>query len=107
MTGIRVVAQGDSLLAPSITRRLIEQFARRPTPSTRPVALADLTPRELEILQLIARGLNNREIAAELVLGEATVKTHVTRVLRKLDLRDRVQAVVVAYESGLIQPGSG
>ena len=107
VTGIRVIAQGDSLLAPSITRRLIEQFARRPKPSTRPDALADLTPRELEILQLIARGLNNREIAAELVLGEATIKTHVTRVLRKLDLRDRVQAVVVAYESGLVQPGSG
>jgi DNA-binding NarL/FixJ family response regulator len=107
VTGIRVVAQGDSLLAPSITRRLIEQFARRPKPSTRPDALADLTPRELEILQLIARGLNNREIAAELVLGEATIKTHVTRVLHKLDLRDRVQAVVVAYESGLVQPGSG
>lgn len=107
MTGIRVVAQGDSLLAPSITRRLIEQFAHRPKPSTRPDALADLTPRELEILQLIARGLNNREIAADLVLGEATIKTHVTRVLRKLDLRDRVQAVVVAYESGLVQPGSG
>ncbi len=107
VTGIRVVAQGDSLLAPSITRRLIEQFARRPKPSTRPDALADLTPRELEVLQLIARGLNNREIAAELVLGEATIKTHVTRVLHKLDLRDRVQAVVVAYESGLVQPGSG
>lgn len=107
VTGIRVVAQGDSLLAPSITRRLIEQFARRPKPSTRPDALADLTPRELEVLQLVARGLNNREIAAELVLGEATIKTHVTRVLHKLDLRDRVQAVVVAYESGLVQPGSG
>lgn len=107
VTGVRVVAQGDALLAPSITRRLIEQFARRPPPSNRPGALADLTPRELEILQLIARGLSNREIAATLVLGEATIKTHVTRVLRKLDLRDRVQAVVVAYESGLVQPGTG
>jgi DNA-binding NarL/FixJ family response regulator len=107
INGVRVVAQGDSLLAPSITRRLIEQFARRPPPSTRPDALAELTPRELEILQLIARGRNNHEIAAELVLGEATIKTHVTRILRKLDLRDRVQAVVVAYESGLVQPGSG
>jgi DNA-binding NarL/FixJ family response regulator len=107
LIGIRVVAQGDSLLAPSITRRLIEQFARRPKPSTHPDVLADLTPRELEVLQLVARGLNNREIAAELVLGEATIKTHVTRVLHKLDLRDRVQAVVVAYESGLVAPGSG
>jgi DNA-binding NarL/FixJ family response regulator len=107
INGVRVVAQGDSLLAPSITRRLIEQFARRPPPSTRPDALGELTPRELEILQLIARGLNNHEIAAELVLGEATIKTHVTRILRKLDLRDRVQAVVAAYESGLVQPGSG
>ncbi len=107
VTGVRVVAQGDSLLAPSITRRLIEQFARRPTPSARPDALAELTRRELEILQLVARGLSNREIAAQLVLGEATVKTHVTRVLRKLSLRDRVQAVVVAYESGLVQPGAG
>ena len=107
IAGVRVVAQGDALLAPSITRRLIEQFARRPPPSARPAALAELTPRELEILRLVARGLSNREIAAELVLGEATVKTHVTRILRKLDLRDRVQAVVVAYESGLVQPGAG
>ena len=107
VNGVRVVAQGDALLAPSITRRLIEQFARRPPPSNRPNALAELTPRELEILQLIARGLSNREIAATLVLGEATIKTHVTRVLRKLDLRDRVQAVVIAYESGLVQPGTG
>ena len=105
VTGVRVVAQGDSLLAPSITRRLIEQFARRPPPSARPQALADLTPRELEILEFVARGLSNAEIAAELVLGEATVKTHVARVLRKLGVRDRVQAVVVAYESGLVQPG--
>jgi len=107
INGVRVVAQGDSLLAPSITRRLIEQFARRPPPSSHPDALADLTPRELEILQLIARGLSNHEIATELIVGEATVKTHVARVLHKLNLRDRVQAVVVAYESGLVQPGSG
>lgn len=107
VTGVRVVAEGDSLLAPSITRRLIEQFARRPPPSARPAALAELTPRELEILQLVARGLSNGEIAAELILGEATVKTHVAHVLRKLGLRDRVQAVVVAYESGLVQPGGG
>lgn len=106
VTGVRVVAQGDSLLAPSITRRLIEQFARRPAPTARPDSLSELTPRELEILQLVARGLSNREIADDLVLGEATVKTHVTRILRKLALRDRVQAVVVAYESGLVQPGA-
>lgn len=106
ITGVRVVAQGDSLLAPSITRRLIEQFARRPAPSARPDSLSELTPRELEILQLVARGLSNREIADDLVLGEATVKTHVTRILQKLALRDRVQAVVVAYESGFVQPGA-
>ncbi len=105
VTGVRVVAQGESLLAPSITRRLIEQFARRPPPSMRPAELTELTPRELEILQFVARGLSNAEIAAELILGEATVKTHVTRILRKLDLRDRVQVVVVAYETGLVQPG--
>ena len=105
VTGVRVVAQGESLLAPSITRRLIEQFACRPPPSVRPAELAELTPRELEILQFVARGLSNAEIAAELILGEATVKTHVTRILRKLELRDRVQAVVVAYETGLVQPG--
>lgn len=105
VTGVRVVAQGESLLAPSITRRLIEQFACRPAPSVRPAELAELTPRELEILQFVARGLSNAEIAAELILGEATVKTHVTRILRKLELRDRVQAVVVAYETGLVQPG--
>jgi DNA-binding NarL/FixJ family response regulator len=105
VTGVRVVAQGESLLAPSITRRLIEQFACRPPPSVRPAELGELTPRELEILQFVARGLSNTEIAAELILGEATVKTHVTRILRKLELRDRVQAVVVAYETGLVQPG--
>lgn len=105
ITAIRVVAQGDALLAPSITRRLIEQFARRPPPSSRPDALTELTARELEILQLLARGLSNAEIAHELTLGEATVKTHVARVLHKLGLRDRVQAVVAAYETGLVQPG--
>jgi DNA-binding NarL/FixJ family response regulator len=107
VTGVRVVAQGDALLAPSVTRRLIEQFSRRPPASARPAALAELTPRELEILGFVARGLSNAEIAEELVLGEATVKTHVARILRKLDLRDRVQAVVVAYETGLVQPGGG
>jgi DNA-binding NarL/FixJ family response regulator len=107
VTGIRVVAQGESLLAPSITRRLIEQFARRPPPSARPDAVAELTARELEVLRLVARGLSNAEIAQELIIGDATVKTHVARVLQKLGLRDRVQAVVVAYESGLVQPGEG
>ncbi len=107
INAIRVVAQGDALLAPSITRRLIEQFAKRPPPSSRPDALTELTARELEILQLLARGLSNAEIAHELTLGEATVKTHVARVLHKLELRDRVQAVVAAYETGLVQPGGG
>jgi DNA-binding NarL/FixJ family response regulator len=107
LTAIRVVAQGDALLSPSITRRLIEQFARRPLPSSRPEALAQLTERELEVLQLVARGLSNAEIARELIVGDATVKTHVSRVLNKLGLRDRVQAVVIAYESGLVQPGAG
>ena len=107
LTAIRVVAQGDALLSPSITRRLIEQFARRPLPSSRPDALAQLTERELEVLQLVARGLSNAEIARELIVGDATVKTHVSRVLNKLGLRDRVQAVVIAYESGLVQPGAG
>ena len=105
VTAIRVVAAGDALLAPSITRRLIEEFARRPPASSRPAALAALSPRELEVMRLVARGLSNSEIAAELVLSEATVKTHVSRILQKLALRDRVQAVVAAYESGLLQPG--
>ena len=107
VSAIRIVAGGDALLAPTITRRLIEQFAKRPPASARPAQLAELTERELEIMQLVARGLSNAEIAAELIVGEATVKTHVARVLRKLGLRDRVQAVVAAYESGLVQPGGG
>jgi DNA-binding NarL/FixJ family response regulator len=107
VSGIRTVAQGDSLLAPSVTRRLVEQFARRPPPSARPEAVAELTDRELDVLRLLARGLSNAEIAEELIIGAATVKTHVARVLQKLDLRDRVQAVVVAYECGLVQPGGG
>jgi len=107
VSGIRSVARGDSLLSPSITRRLIEQFARRPLPNARPEVLAELTARELEVLRLVARGLSNAEIAQELIVGEATVKTHVARVLQKLRIRDRVQAVVVAYESGLVQPGGG
>ncbi|WP_235206437.1 MULTISPECIES: LuxR C-terminal-related transcriptional regulator [Actinomadura] len=103
VTGVRVVAAGDALLAPSITRRLIGDFARRrrhQRPS--PKATAGLTPRELDVLRLIARGLSNAEIAAELVLAEQTVKTHVGHVLTKLMLRDRTQAVVYAYENGLV-----
>jgi DNA-binding NarL/FixJ family response regulator len=106
IAAIQVVAGGDALLAPSITRRLIEEFVRRPPPrSGPPNRLGGLTARELEVLRLLARGLSNAEIAAELVLGEATVKTHVGNLLTKLGLRDRVQAVVLAYESGLVQPG--
>ena len=99
---IRIVAAGDALLAPSITRRLIAEFVRRPQPADTP-ALAELTPRELEVLKLIAEGLSNTEIASRLVVSEATVKTHVGRILAKLDLRDRVQAVILAYETGLVQ----
>ena len=103
---VRLVASGEALLAPTITRRLIEDFVRRPAPGTRsPQEVEHLTDRELEVLKLIARGLSNAEIAATLVVSEATVKTHVNRVLSKLDLRDRVQAVVLAYETGLAQPG--
>ncbi len=105
VTAIRVVAAGEALLAPSITKRLIEEFARRPPPNARPADLEVLSPRELEVLRLVARGLSNAEIASELYVGDATVKTHVSRILRKLTLRDRVQAVVLAYESGLLQPG--
>jgi DNA-binding NarL/FixJ family response regulator len=106
IAGIHVVAAGDALLAPSVTRRLIEEFARRPTPPPEgPVELAELTAREREILTLIARGLTNAEIAGELVVGESTVKTHVGNILMKLGLRDRVQAVVLAYETGLVRPG--
>src|SRR5439155_7446919 len=105
--GIRAVASGDALLAPSVTRRVIEEFVRRPPGSARavPPELGELTPREVEVLQLIARGRSNAEIATELFVSEATVKTHVAHVLTKLDRRDRVQAVVFAYESGLVEPG--
>jgi DNA-binding NarL/FixJ family response regulator len=105
--GIRAVAKGDALLAPSVTRRVIEEFVRRPPASVRtlPPKLEELTARELEVLKLIARGLSNAEIATQLFVSEATVKTHVAHVLMKLDVRDRVQAVVVAYESGLVAPG--
>ncbi|MEV4433220.1 response regulator transcription factor [Streptomyces sp. NPDC049555] len=107
ISAVRVVAAGEALLAPSVTRRLIADFAKRPAPRrrTRSVRLNGLTPRETEVLSLIARGLSNQEIAAQLVLAEQTVKTHVGRVLGKLGLRDRAQAVVFAYESGLVAPG--
>jgi DNA-binding NarL/FixJ family response regulator len=104
--GIRVVAGGDALLAPSITRRLIHEFARAtPAPSEPPPGFDELTAREVEVFGLVARGLSNAEIAAELVVSETTVKTHVARLLMKLGLRDRVQVVVLAYESGIAVPG--
>ena len=107
VTAVRVVASGEALFAPSITRRLIAEFARRPPLNNKPERMQELTPRELEVLRLVARGLSNAEIANELFVSDATVKTHVARILMKLDLRDRVQAVVAAYESGLVQPGAG
>jgi DNA-binding NarL/FixJ family response regulator len=105
---VRIVAGGEALLAPAVTRAVIEEFARRqPAPAAAPAALAELTARETEVLGLLARGLSNREICERLVISEATTKTHVARILQKLDLRDRVQAVIYAYESGIVQPGSG
>ena len=108
VAAVRQVRSGDALLAPSITRRLVERFA--PHATGRPAVhsdLSELTPRELEVLRLLARGLSNAELAAQLTLSEATVKTHVARILAKLQLRDRVQAVVLAYETGLAGPGHG
>jgi DNA-binding NarL/FixJ family response regulator len=103
---VRTVATGDALLAPALVRRLVEDFVSRPPPGSRaPAELDGLTEREVDVLTLIARGLSNAEIASTLVVSEATVRTHVTHILSKLDLRDRVQAVVVAYESGLVRPG--
>jgi len=105
---IRTVAAGEALLAPEITRAMIEDFVQRPRPgAATPDLLTALTPRELEVLGLIARGRSNGEIAADLFLSEPTVKTHVTRILAKLQLRDRVHAVVLAYECGLVRPGTG
>jgi DNA-binding NarL/FixJ family response regulator len=104
----RIVANGEALLAPAVTRSVIEEFARREPPPapTAPPAVGELTPREREVLDLLARGLSNPEICRRLVISEATAKTHVARVLQKLDLRDRVQAVIYAYESGLVVAGS-
>ena len=103
---VRTVATGDTLLAPAITRRLVEQYLRRPPPGSRtPPRLGELTDRELDVLRLVARGRSNQQIASTLFLGESTVKTHLTHLFAKLGLRDRAQAVVLAYESGLIQPG--
>jgi DNA-binding NarL/FixJ family response regulator len=108
LAAIRVVAAGDALLAPGVTRRLIAEFARRPEPSAvTPAALAALTDREREVLALVARGLSNAEIAELLVVSGATAKTHVSRVLAKLHARDRAQLVTLAYETGLVTPGSG
>lgn len=103
---VRSVAAGETLLAPSVTRRLVESYTRMPPPgTTTPQRLAALTPRELDVLREVARGLTNAQIAARLFLSEATVKTHLTRILAKLDLPDRVHAVVAAYECGLVRPG--
>jgi DNA-binding NarL/FixJ family response regulator len=104
---VRIIAEGDALLAPSVTKRLIEEFSRQTKPDAAKGALPDnLTEREHQTLGLLARGMNNREIASELHIGEATVKTHVSRLLTKLGVRDRVQAVVLAYETGVAQPGT-
>lgn len=108
VNAVRSVAAGDALLASSLTRRFIEDFVRRPPPGAAPTgALAELTDREAEVVRLVARGLSNAEIAGRMVVSEATVKTHVARILSKLGLRDRTQVVVMAYESGFVQPGDG
>jgi DNA-binding NarL/FixJ family response regulator len=104
VAAIRIAADGGAMFSPAVTRRLIEEFSRRVSPEP-PPGLAELTPREREVLRLLARGLSNQEIAAELVVSEHTAKTHVAHILSKLGLRDRIQAVVLAYESGLVQPG--
>ena len=104
LAGIRTVAAGEALLAPSVTRRLVEEFLRRPEPVHAPVALGSLTDRERDVLAAVARGLSNGEIAGDLHMSAATAKTHVSRLLSKLDARDRAQLVVIAYESGLVAP---
>jgi DNA-binding NarL/FixJ family response regulator len=106
LQAIRIVAAGDALLAPSVTRRLIAEFASRPDPREHPAELAKLTPREREILRLVAHGLTNAEIARRLVISPLTAKTHVARILAKLDCRDRAQLVALAYEIGLVTPGA-
>jgi DNA-binding NarL/FixJ family response regulator len=107
LAAVHTVAAGDSLLSPSVTSRVIERMARQPAPdTTRDARLAALTPRERQVLELVARGLSNNEIAATLVIEESTVKTHTKRILAKLDVRDRVQAVIFAYENGLTSPGT-
>ena len=105
VNAVRVVAAGEALLAPSVTRRVIEEYSRRPAPRTDDSELHRLTEREREVLSLLATGKSNSELAAHLFLGEGTIKTHVSNLLTKLGLRDRMQAVVFAYESGLVQPG--
>jgi DNA-binding NarL/FixJ family response regulator len=105
VSAVRVVARGDALLSPEVTRRVLDRFAARTAPARRPDHLDALTEREQDVLRLLARGESNAEIASRLFLGEATVKTHVSRVLMKLGLRDRVQAVVFAYEAGVVSPG--
>jgi len=108
LAAVRTVAAGDSLLSPSVTRRVIDRMAQQPTPDLADRAkLDELTPREREVLDLLARGLSNREIAAAFVIEESTIRTHVKRILMKLDLRDRVQAVMFAYETGINRPGAG
>lgn len=107
VAAVRVIAAGDALLSPSVTKRLIEEFARQPEPRSASTLLPnDLTEREHEALELLARSLSNREIAAAMFVGKATAKTHVSRLLTKLGVRDRVQAVVLAYESGVVRPGA-
>jgi DNA-binding NarL/FixJ family response regulator len=103
---VRAVVAGDALLAPEITRRLLDAFVRRPPPGSGPQGLDELTKRELEVLELVASGFSNAEIAQQLYVSEATVKTHVARVFAKLNVRDRAQAVIAAYESGLVQAGA-
>jgi DNA-binding NarL/FixJ family response regulator len=105
---VRIVASGEALLAPAVTRAVIEEFAKQSPapPAAPPLAVEELTPREREVLDLLARGLSNPEICEQLVISDATAKTHVARILQKLDLRDRVQAVIYAYETGLVAPGS-
>jgi DNA-binding NarL/FixJ family response regulator len=104
---VRTIASGGALLAPEITRRLIADYCRRPQPGAIPEAAAALSERELDVVQRLARGRSNAEIAAEMILSEATIKSHIARILDKLQLRDRTQIVVFAYESGLVQPGTG